>query len=158
MNESTSLLFGLDVFRVVDVERVEAGSVRVVIETVSREAACPDCGVLSQRVKDRPVSRLKDLPASGQRVELWWRKRRLLCQVQECGRASFVERVDAVPARSRLTARLREHLAAAIARSNHSVADVASEHGVCWRTAHRALVAAAAGWLPPLQWENCHVG
>ena len=148
MDESTSLLFGLDEFRVVDVEDVGAGSVRVVVETVEREAACPGCGVLSARVKDRPVSRVKDLPAGGRRVELWWRKRRLLCQAEPCPRRSFVERTDAVPARSRLTVRLREHLAASIARSNRSVADVATEYDVCWRTAHRALVAAAARWLP----------
>lgn len=148
MDESTSLLFGLEEFRVVDVGRVDAGAVRVVIETVSREAACPDCGLVSSRVKDRPVSRVKDLPASGQRVELWWRKRRLLCPAEECPRGSFVERTAAVPPRSRLTARLRDRLATAVARSNRSVADVASEHDVSWRTTHRALVAAAAGWLP----------
>ena len=36
-----------------------------------------DCGVFSSVVKDRPLIRVKDLPASGQAVELWWRKRRL---------------------------------------------------------------------------------
>ena len=38
--------------------------------------------------------------------------------------------------------------ATAIAGSNRSVADVAAEHGVSWPTAHKALVAAAARWLP----------
>ena len=32
--------------------------------------------------------------------------------------------------------------------SNRSVADVAAEYGVSWPTAHKALVAAAAHWLP----------
>jgi len=115
MDESTSLLFGLEEFRVVDVQRVDAGSVRVVIETVGGEAACADCGLVSSRVKDRPVKRVKDLPASGQWVEL------------------------------------RDQLTTAVARSNRSVADVASEYDVCWRTTHRALVAAAAAWLPEPQ-------
>src|SRR4051794_1524873 len=44
--------------------------------------------------------------------------------------------------------RRRERLAAAIAGSNRAVADVAAEYGVSWHTAHRALVAAAARWLP----------
>jgi transposase len=35
-----------------------------------------------------------------------------------------------------------------VAGSNRSVADVAAEHGVSWPTAHRALVASAARWLP----------
>lgn len=38
--------------------------------------------------------------------------------------------------------------AQAIASSNRAVSDVAAEYWVSWRTAHQALVAAAARWLP----------
>ena len=148
MKDLMTLLFGLGEFTVVEVERLSADAVRVVVETVAREAACPECGTLSSRVKDRPLRRVKDLPASGQRVELWWRKRRLVCLPATCPRHSFLERTAAIPPRSRLTTRLREHLAAAIAGSNRAVSQVAAEHGVAWHTAHRALVAAAARWLP----------
>jgi transposase len=51
-------------------------------------------------------------------------------------------------AAGRVTERLRAKVAAAIAVSNRSVTDVAAEYGVSWPTAHRALVAAAARWLP----------
>ena len=54
-------------------------AVKVVVELTAREGPCPACGVLSSAVKERPLSRLKDLPACGQQVELWWRKRRLVC-------------------------------------------------------------------------------
>jgi transposase len=37
--------------------------------------------VVTGKVKDRPLLRLEDVPASAQRVELWWRKRRLMCQI-----------------------------------------------------------------------------
>ena len=148
MKDRTTLLFGLGEFTVVDVDRVGADAVRVVVETVAREAACPECGTVSARVKDRPLRRVKDLPCSGQRVELWWRKRRLVCLPASCPRRSFLERTAAIPPRSRLTARLREHLARAIAGSNRAVSEVAAEHGVAWHTAHRALVAAAVRWLP----------
>src|SRR5215213_5450585 len=141
MDDTTSVLFGLDDHRVLDV-------VRVVIETIDREGACPACGVLSARVKDRPLVRLRDLPASGQRVELWCRRRRLACREPNCPRLSFTQVSAQVPARARLTARLRQALAAAIAGSNRAVADVAGEHEVSWHTAHTALVAAAARWLP----------
>ena len=93
--------------------------------------------------------RVKDLPASGQMVELWWRKRRLLCGERLCPRRSFTQTAEAVRPRGRVTERLREKMAAtAIAGSNRSVADVAAEHGVSWPTAHKALVVAAAKWLP----------
>jgi transposase len=148
MDEPMTLLFGLDEFVVVDVSRVEGATVRVVIETLAREGACPECGTLSARVKDRPLRRIKDLRASGQRVVLWWRKRRLVCLPATCPRRSFLERTVAIPPRSRLTTRLREHLAQAIAGSNRAVSEVAAEHRVAWHAAHRALVAAAARWLP----------
>src|SRR4051794_806631 len=148
MDDTTSVLFGLDGHRVLDVVDVGDRVVRVVIETLEREGACPACGVVSARVKDRPLVRLRDLPASGQRVQLWCRRRRLACREPACPRLSFTQVSSQIPVRARLTARLRQELAAAIAGSNRAVADVAAEHGVSWHTAHRALVAAAARWLP----------
>jgi hypothetical protein len=72
--DATSVLFGLeDEFCVLDARRVDAATVKVMVEQIAREGPCPDCGVFTSTVKDRPVMRLKDVPASGQRVELWWR-------------------------------------------------------------------------------------
>jgi len=105
--------------------------------------------VLSSRVKDRPVIVVKDLKACGQVVDLCWRKRRLTCQESGCSRATFTRQSEQIPARSRVTARLRAALATAIARSNRAVSDVAAEHEVSyWHTAHKALVAAATAWFP----------
>ncbi|MDV3220463.1 ISL3 family transposase [Intrasporangium sp.] len=149
MNEGTSVLLGLeDEFRVLQVERLGREMVRVVIEVADPEGACPGCGVLSARVKERPLVRIKDLPASGQRTELWWRKRRLLCREPVCATSSFTQQSAAVPARARLTERLRAKVAEAIASGNRAVSEVAAEYGIAWTTAHRALVAAAARWLP----------
>jgi hypothetical protein len=67
MSDATSVLFGLeDEFSVLEVQRVDVSSVKVIIEQTAREGPCPGCGVLSGAVKDRPVMRLKDLPVSGQ--------------------------------------------------------------------------------------------
>jgi transposase len=150
--DATSVLFGLeDEFDVFKVERVDAATVKVVIEQLAREGPCPDCGVITCVVKDRPLMRLKDLPASGRRVELWWRKRRLVCAEPWCPRRTFTQPSTAVQPRARVTERLREQLATAIASSNRAVSEVAAEYGVSWPTAHQALVAAAAGWLPKPQ-------
>ncbi len=150
MIDSTSVLFGLeDEFVVTSVERLSSEDLRVVIEHQAREAACPGCGVVTGRVRDRPLVRVKDLPAGGQRVELWWRTRRLACREPACGGGSFTQQSEAIAARSRLTSRLRVALAEAIASGNRAVEEVAGAHGVSWPTAHRALVAAATRWLPP---------
>jgi len=50
--------------------------------------------------------------------------------------------------RGRVTERLRDRVATAIASSNRAVSDVAAEYGVSWPTAHKALIAAAVRWLP----------
>jgi transposase len=113
MDESTSLLFGLDSFCVVDVVRVADRVVRVVIETVGRQGVCPDCGATSTRVKDRSLVRIRDLPAADQQVALWWRKRRLACLEAACPRRSFTQATNEIPPRSRLTGRLRVRLAEA---------------------------------------------
>ena len=149
MNEGTSVLLGLeDEFTVLQLERIDADTVRVVIEVIDPEGACPECGVLTSRIKERPLVRVKDLPASGQRADLWWLKRRLVCREPACGTATFTQQSRAVPARSRLTTRLREKIGSAIASDNHAVSEVASEYQVAWSTAHRALIALANQWLP----------
>jgi hypothetical protein len=64
-------LFGLeDEFSVLQVQRVDTAAVKVIIEQTAREGPCSACGVLSSAVKDRPVMRLKDLPACDQSVVL----------------------------------------------------------------------------------------
>ena len=149
LSDPAATLFGLEAeFRILSVRRTAAAAVEVIVEQSAREGPCPTCGVLSSAVKDRPLRRIKDLPASGQTVELWWRKRRLVCAEGLCPRRSFTQTADAVRPRGRVTERLRDKVASAIATSNRSVADVAGEYGVSWPTAHRALVAAAARWLP----------
>src|SRR5215216_2701703 len=149
MSDATSVLFGLEhEFSVVEVRRVDAGAVKVIIEQAAREGPCPECGVFSGMVKDRPVMRLKDLPVFGQTVELWWRKRRLVCAEAWCGRKTFTQVPAAVRPRARVTERLRRRLAMAIASGNRAVSEVAIEYRVSWPTAHKALVVAATKWLP----------
>ena len=122
MNEGTSVLLGLeDEFTVLQLERIDADTVRVVIEVIDPEGACPECGVLTSRIKERPLVRVKDLPASGQRTDLWWLKRRLVCREPACGTATFTQQSRAVPARSRLTTRLRDKIGSAIASGNRAV-------------------------------------
>lgn len=92
MSDDTSVLFGLeDEFVVTSVEREADDRVRVVIEMRAREGACPACGVLTAVVKDRALVRVKDLPASGQVVDLSWHKRRLVCAEVLCPRRSFTQ-------------------------------------------------------------------
>jgi transposase len=144
LSDPTAMLFGLEEFSVLRVDRCGPRAVKVIIEQIARDGPCPDCGVLSAVVKDRPLTRIKDLPASGQAVELWWRKRRFRCVEDRCPRRAFTQTATAVRPRSRLTERLRDKLASAIAGSNRSVADVAAEYGCHGRPRTRPW-----SWLRP---------
>ncbi len=136
MSKATAVLFGIeDEFDVLSVGRLAPGQVKIVIESVSREGACPACGVVSGRVKDRPLRRIADLPASGQQAQLWWRKRRLVCVEALCPRRTFTQTSEAIRPRARVTQRLRQQLATAIAAGNRAVSEVAREYGVSWPTA-----------------------
>jgi transposase len=149
LSDPAGVLFGLEEeFRVLSVQRTGPDAIRLIMEQTAREGPCPDCGVVSSTVKDRPMVGVKDLPASGQTVELWWRKRRLLCRERLCPRGSFTQTASAVRPRARLTERLRDTVATAIAVSNRAVSEVAAEYGVSWPTAHKALIVAATRWLP----------
>lgn len=141
--------FGLDGFRVVDVVRVDDRVIQVLIETVESSWACPECGARSSRVKDRPLVQVKDLPASGQQVVLWWRKRRWCARWWGALESSVVYRVDhgdsGAVAADRAVARRVGDCDRWVDRA---VAEVAAAFGVAWHTAHTALVTAAAQWLP----------
>ena len=149
MDDGTAVLLGLEEeFTVLLVERIDPGRVKAVIEVAAPEDACPGCGVLTSRIKDRPTIAVKDLKVVGQVVDLCWRKRRLVCQEVACVRGTFTQQSHQIPARARVTTRLRAELARAIARSNRAVSDVAAEHDVSWHTAHKALIVAATAWFP----------
>jgi len=149
MHNFTSLLFGLDEFQVIDVAPTTCPDLlRVVIEMIETQAACPSCGVFSGGIKERPQRRIKDLPGSGQQVELWWRKRRLKCVEAECPTQSFTQTSLAIAPGSRMTDRLLAKVAWSIAKSNRSISDVCREYRVSWTTGNKALAAAVQQWLP----------
>lgn len=55
-------------FCVVDIASLAEAAVRAVIETTVQEAAWPDYGTLSSRVKDRPLRRVLGTRHSGEAV------------------------------------------------------------------------------------------
>ena len=143
------MLFALPGFRVLDVSVGPDGGRLVLVEAVVAEGGCPSCGVLSSLVKDRPVCRVKDLPHGVVALRVSVRKRRFVCAEQLCLRGSFTQVCEQLPARARLTARLRTKVAAAVVTTNRAVSEVGAEYDLAWATVHRILVAAAVELLAP---------
>jgi transposase len=153
MGDATTLLFGLDGFRVVSVSgrRGEGQDLErhVVVEGLEGEQACPDCGVLSASVHSRRQRRIKDVPHGRRPLRLWWDQRRWACRERGCGRRTFAEVSDQVGPGHRLTRRLREQLERAVSGSTRAAADVAREYGVSWWSVNAALIAKAASMTAP---------
>ncbi|MFD5186531.1 ISL3 family transposase [Streptomyces sp. NPDC058372] len=104
---------------VVDEVRTDGGGIALTARTVTREAACPDCGTVSGRVHGGYQRRLADLAAAGRQVVIDLLVRRFLCPAAKCPRRTFVEQVDGLTERfARRTPLLRcslEKIALALA-------------------------------------------
>ena len=86
-----------------------SGSV-IIVELESRQRAprCPSCGTLSRRVHSRYPRQLRDLPCIGHALRLVLTVRRLRCEVAECPKRYFSERLaDVARPYARMTERLR---------------------------------------------------
>jgi hypothetical protein len=68
MDDATSLLLGLDSFRVVDVVGSPIAPSGSSSKPLTHKDFCPDCGQPSTSVKDRPPVRIRDLPVAGQSI------------------------------------------------------------------------------------------
>lgn len=144
MVEPTSLLLGLEGLGVRGVVRYADRTRVVEVITVDPNAArCPDCGITSDSVKERTVTRPRDIRYGQDPIVLQWNKTRYRCRNDTCSRASFTEAIEQVPARRRTTTRLRTQIAREIGDAARSVVEVADGAGVSWPTAHAAFVAHA---------------
>jgi transposase len=138
--DTASVLSGLDGLRVADAEREADGTVTVWAVTGDGQAPrCPGCGSVAGRAHETVVTRPADVRRGGGRVRLCWVKRRWKCDHPGCPRKTFTEAVPQVPARRRVTGRLREQAAAEVADRGIPAAEAARWAGVSWPVAHAAF-------------------
>ena len=148
VNDTTRLL-GLDGLVAERVELGADGVPQVHLSTNCEQAqCCPQCGQRATRVKQWTTTRPRDLPVGGRAVKLCWRKRRWYCASASCPRRSFTEHVAQVPARARLTTRLRQAAGAAVADGGRTIVQAARDHTVSWPVVAAAFTAHAAAVLP----------
>jgi len=145
----TTLLLGLCGLAAERVELDAHGQPVVHLVTADDEAArCPSCRLMSVSPKEWVSTRPRDLSVGGRGVTLLWRKRRWRCANPDCGRSSFTEQVPAVPARHRLTSRLRAASGAAVGDRGSTVTQAGRDLGLSWPTVMAALTAHAGQVLP----------
>jgi transposase len=132
-------LLGLPGFVLLDAVEVD-GELYMMVETTASRAACPECGVWA-RSKGRKVVQVRDMPAGGRPVRLWWRKRRWYCPDADCENKTWTEQSGAVRARAVLTERAGWDICVRVGRDGASVAEMAREYLVAWSTAMAAVEA-----------------
>ena len=132
------LLLGLPGVQVETVLR-SPDRLEVMVSTPWRLMGCPDCGVVAPS-RGRRERRLRDVPHAGARVELVWRQREWRCADPGCPRGTFVEQVpDLVAARASITARAVAWAIEALRTQHATVAGLAGQLGVDWKTLWRAI-------------------
>ena len=141
MSHGTTLLFGLPGVRVAGVEMSAHGTRVVHVLTDDPAAsACPSCGVFSTSVKGNVTTRPRDIPYGKTGIGVVWHKRRWRCTEVACPLSSFTERIAEVPARHRITGRVRRGIAHAVGDANCRVSEAAGAFAVSWPAAHGAFV------------------
>jgi transposase len=130
MDDATTRLLGLDGLAVTAVDDGVDGPVVHLVTADERARWCPECGTRSRRSKGRRTTRPRDLPVGGRRPQLAWHKRRWRCDEPACPRRSFTEAVTCVPARKRLTVRLRAAAGAVVADHGRTIMQSARDHEV----------------------------
>jgi transposase len=147
VENGTTILFGLPGVAVDRVEQAVDGARTVHIVTADPDAAaCPACGTISTSVRQRRITRPKDLPYGEAPLEVRWHKRQYRCVEPWCARKAFTEQIDELPAGARITGRCRRAAATAIG-SGRSVSAVCAELPLSWPIAHAAYVAHADALL-----------
>lgn len=101
-------------------------------------SACPVCGVFPTSVRHRRTTRPRDLLYGEQPLVVRWHKVQYAYRGQRCPRTAFTEQILEVPARARLTGRLRRSVAHQIGESLE--VSVASWRLMSCPIAHAALI------------------
>jgi transposase len=117
---------------------VAGGEWRLMVQTTAEVVGCPGCGVQAQAHGRRTVQ-VRDLPAGGRPVVLYWRKRLWRCREPACRVRTWTERVAAIRSRAVLTERARAEACRRVGQDAHAVAAVARDLGVGWATIMRAV-------------------
>ncbi len=130
-------MLGLDGFALLAVSTHD-DELEQAVETTATEDFCRGCGVQA-RLHDRRPTWVRDLPSGGRPVMLVWVKRVWRCPQGLCPKRTWTETSEAIAPRASLTERARAEICRRVGQDAASVAAVAREFGIGWRTAMTAV-------------------
>ena len=134
---AAAAMLGLPGFVVVAVSDND-GELEQAVETTADLVGCPECGAVAE-LHDRRPTWVRDLPTGGRPVTLVWVKRVWRCPHSACAKRTWTETSPVIAPRASLTERARVEICRRVGQDAASVAAVAREFGIGWRTAMTAV-------------------
>jgi transposase len=134
---AAAVMLGMAGFVVLAVSEHE-GELEQAIETTADLVGCPTCAAVAELHDRRPVW-VRDLPSAGRPVTVVWVKRVWRCPHLLCPKRTWTETSVLIAARASLTGRARAEICRRVGEDGASVAAVAREFGIGWRTAMGAV-------------------
>lgn len=131
-NDFTSKLLDLE-DAIIENTNVFTDHVEIHFSLPRRTQTCPACGAATDKVHDYRTSVIKDIPISGKRTYLHYRKRRYHCNC--CGK-HFYEPFSQVPKHCHTTLRLTMYTLSLLSKKM-SAKDIADAVGISNSTSHR---------------------
>jgi transposase len=133
---AAAAMLGLPGFVVLAVSEHD-GECEQAVETTVDLVGCPECAAVAE-LHDRRPRWVRDLPTGGRPVTLVWVKRVWRCSHSACVKRTWTETSPVIAPRASLTERARAEICRRVGQDAASVAAVAREFGIGWRTAMTA--------------------
>ena len=140
MPDTIRIRLHLRLIRAVAVLVDTINELQIEVASTRQWSRCPDCNAKCRRVHDRRIKRIRDLPISGRKVVLVWRRRRFICDVCDARHVEVHPEFE-----GSMTRRMARQLVAD-ARVM-PIRAVARRHGICWHV----IMAIVTGWASQVQ-------
>lgn len=85
---------------------VDNGVMRVFVRSMRKEASCPYCAAVSDKVHSSYYRKFRDLPIQDKKTEIVIDNRKFFCMNQECRYKTFAEPYECLPRMGRRSERL----------------------------------------------------
>ena len=87
---------------------IEGGVMRLYVHSSRKEAVCPNCGGVSEKVHSVYKRKFRDLPIQGKKAEIVINNRKYFCLNTGCDHKTFAETFECLPKMGRRSKRLTE--------------------------------------------------
>jgi len=87
---------------------IDGGIMRLYVHSTRKEAVCPYCGTVSDKVHSMYIRKFRDLPIQGNKAEIVIYNRKYFCPNEGCDHKTFAEAFECLPKMGRRSKRLTE--------------------------------------------------